>query len=80
MMKKILCPVDFSSTSLNALEFAVAIAKKFHSSITLVNVFTERDFNQIVGEEALGKTFKELMNMAMARLRNLADSINKDPS
>ena len=79
-MKKILCPIDFSSTSLNALEFAVAVAKKFHSSITLVNVFTEKDFNNIVGDEAVGKTFKELMNMATSRLEHLAESINSDPA
>ena len=77
-MNKILCPVDFSSTSLNALEFAVAIAKKFGSSLTLVNVFTERDFNKIVGEEAVGKTFKELLAMANSRISTLAASVSEE--
>lgn len=75
-MNKILCPIDFSDTSINALEFATEIAKKHHSSITLLNVFTEKDFNRIVGAEALGKTFKELLAMATAKLKSLADAIS----
>lgn len=78
MMNKILCPVDFSATSLNALEFAVAIAKKFGSSLTLVNVFTERDFDKVVGSEAVGKTFKELLAMANNRLNLLAEGVNNE--
>lgn len=77
-MNKIICPVDFSSPSLNAIEFAVAIGKKFHSQITLFHVFTERDFNKIVGKETVGKSFKELMAMAKNRLKRLADNINED--
>ena len=79
-MNKILCPVDFSATSLNALEFAVAIAKRFNSSLTLVNVFTERDFNKIVGDEAVGKSFKELLAMANSKMSTLAQSVNVELS
>lgn len=75
-MNKILCPVDFSDTSLNAIEFAVAIAKKFHSKITLLHVFTERDFNKAMGSVAKGKSFKELLGMARNRLESLVNSIN----
>ncbi len=75
-MKKILCPVDFSDTSINALEFAAAIAKKHDSGITLLNVFTEKDFNRIVGQEALGKTFKELLAMAATKLKSLSEAIS----
>ncbi|MEP2771929.1 MAG: universal stress protein [Fulvivirga sp.] len=77
-MNKIICPVDFSTPSLNAIEYAVEIGKKFHSQITLFHVFTERDFNKIVGKETVGKTFKELMAMAKNRLQRLADNINEE--
>lgn len=77
-MNKIICPVDFSTPSLNAIEFAVEIGKKFHSQITLFHVFTERDFNKIVGKDSVGKSFKELMAMAKNRLQRLADNINED--
>ena len=77
-MNKILCPVDFSDTSLNAIEFAVEIGKKFHSTVTLVHVFTESDFNKIVGEASIGRSFKELLGMATTKLKKLADQINED--
>ncbi len=77
-MNKIICPVDFSTPSLNAIEFAVEIGKKFHSHITLFHVFTERDFNKIVGKETVGKSFKELMAMANNRLKRLAENINQE--
>ena len=77
-MNKILCPVDFSETSLNAIEFAAEIGRKFRSTITLVHVFTEADFNKIVGEEHIGRSFKELLNMADAKMKQLADEINEE--
>ncbi len=36
--RKILCPVDFSSTSEYALTYAVALAEKFGAKITLLHV------------------------------------------
>lgn len=75
-MNKILCPVDFSDASVNALEFAAAIAKEYHSKITLVNVFTEADFNRIVGEEGVGRSFKELLALASIKLEALAEAIS----
>ncbi|QSE96532.1 universal stress protein [Fulvivirga lutea] len=77
-MNKILCPVDFSDTSLNAIEFAVEIGKKFHSKVTLLHVFTEEDFNKVLGNKAKGKSFKELLGMAKNRISQLADAINED--
>lgn len=75
-MNKILCPVDFSDASINALEFAVAIAKEYNSKITLINVFTEADFNQIVGQEGVGRSFKELLALASTRLNAIAETIS----
>lgn len=77
-MNKILCPVDFSDNSLNAIEFAVEVGKKFHSKISLLHVFTEKDFNNVIGERAKGKSFKELLAMAKGKLEALADSINAE--
>ncbi len=79
-MNKILCPVDFSEASINALEFAAAIAKKHQSKLTLVYVFTESDFNKIVGEEAYGKSFKELLALASTKLSSLSETIAKSLS
>lgn len=76
-MNKILCPLDFSETSLNAIEFAVEIGKKFHSTITLFHVFTESDFNKVVGREHVGKSFKKLLGVATGKLKILAEEINQ---
>lgn len=77
LMNKILCPVDFSDAAINALEFAAAIARKYRSKLTLINVFTESDFNRLVGAEAVGKSFKELMAMASSRLAALSKVISE---
>ena len=77
-MNKILCPVDFSATSVSAIQFATEIGAKFHSQVTLVNVFTERDFNKVVGEESVGKSFKSLIAMAKNKLQVLVDEVNEE--
>lgn len=77
-MNKILCPVDFSDTSLNAIEYAAEIGKKFRSSLTLVHIFTEDDFNKIVGEESISRSFNELLEMANEKLKLLAERVCED--
>ena len=42
----ILCPIDFSDTSLNALEYAVRIGEKHDAHLTMLYVFTEEEFNK----------------------------------
>ena len=41
-IKKILVPVDLSETSLNALDTAVALAKKHDAEIVLLNVIENK--------------------------------------
>lgn len=76
-MNKILCPVDFSDASVSAIQFAAEIGSKFHSHLVLINVFTERDFNKVVGDESVGKSFKGLIGMAKNRLQVLANEVNE---
>ncbi len=42
-LRKILCPVDFSDLSLNALQFAVDLAAKFQAELHLLHVFEGYD-------------------------------------
>lgn len=42
-LKKILCPVDFSDLSLNALKFAVDLCSKFQAELHLLHVFEGYD-------------------------------------
>jgi nucleotide-binding universal stress UspA family protein len=39
MKKSILCPIDFSKSSVNALQYAIELAKKEHSGITVLYSF-----------------------------------------
>jgi nucleotide-binding universal stress UspA family protein len=74
-MKKILCPIDFSEVSLNALEFAVAIAEKEHSSITLLNIFTPQDFDKILEKEHIKEEYKKLQEIAESKLKAISEEI-----
>lgn len=76
-MKKLLCPIDFSDVSLNALEFAAAIGEKEQSQITLLNVFTPMDFNTILGSEKLKDTYDDLLETAEDKLKAIAAEITK---
>jgi nucleotide-binding universal stress UspA family protein len=77
-MNKILCPIDFSNTSLNAIEYAVRIAEKNNAILTLLYVFTEEDFSKILEKEGNTPEFDELMEVAKSKLRKLADEIKAE--
>ena len=77
-MKKLLCPIDFSEVSLNALEFAVAIAEKEQSEITLLNIFTRSDFNKILDTKHLKEDYDKLLEIARAKLEAIAKEIYKE--
>lgn len=76
-MKKILCPVDFSEVSLNALEFAVAIAEKEHSTLTLLNIFSPADFDKILNSKHVQKDYDNLLEKAESKLAAISKEIEK---
>lgn len=81
-MKKIICPIDFSSNSLNAIEFAVKIAEKHQSRLTLLHIFTEEEFNRAayskkMREEYNPDDFDNITGFAEEMLKNLSEEINK---
>jgi nucleotide-binding universal stress UspA family protein len=77
-MKKILCPVDFSQASLNALEFAVALAGRFGSELHLLNVYTEADLEQILRNGDVGQQFHFQLETAEKKLEAIRDEIRRD--
>lgn len=74
-MKKLLCPIDFSEVSLNALEFAVAIGEREKSNITLLNIFTPADFNKILDKEHIQEEYEKLQEIAEAKLKAISEEI-----
>ena len=76
-MKKLLCPIDFSEVSLNALEFAVAIGEKEKSELTIINIFTRSDFNKIVKSEDVEEEYEHLRGIAENNLKTISKEILK---
>ncbi len=74
-MKRLLCPIDFSEVSLNALEFAVAIGEKENSNLTLLNVFTPKDFNNILASDHVKEEYNQLLELAESKLKAISKEI-----
>jgi nucleotide-binding universal stress UspA family protein len=76
-MKKLLCPIDFSDVSLNALEFAVRIGEKEHSNLTILNIFTPSDYNKILktDREHVEEEYGTLLEIAESKLRAISKEI-----
>ena len=72
-MNQILCPIDFSETSLNALEYAVSIAEKHKADLSLVYVFTEEYYNEHLNEGV--KNYNEYEVEFKSRLEVIANEI-----
>ena len=77
-MNSILCPVDFSGTSINALEFAAKIGEQHNSKIELLYVFNEKEFNKLLGEDLKSLSYKQLLAKAENRLDKLVENIRKE--
>lgn len=80
-MKKILCPVDFSANSLNAIEFAARIGELHQAELTLIHVFTEDEFGEALSQGLLAERYRQadidnLVGSAEDLLKNLADEVN----
>lgn len=52
-INRILVPVDFSGSALQALECAIELAKKFDASLDILHVFEEPSFPSFYGAGAL---------------------------
>lgn len=75
-MDKFLCPVDFSTYSLNALEYAAKLLHVRKGSLTLIHIFTEKEFlHALDGEKS---DFNDLKDHAKEKLYNLADEIEEE--
>ena len=78
-IKKILCPVDFSEISANALEYAVFLASHHHADLLLLHVVEhlhEFDHYQILVFTPQELTEK-MEKQAYEELRELTESIKK---
>ena len=74
-MNRILCPVDFSEASLLALEYATQIAEKHDSSLKIVHVVTDSEYNEELNTHG-EKAFDILKEEISSKLGALALEIN----
>jgi nucleotide-binding universal stress UspA family protein len=72
-MNKVLCPVDFSDYSLNALEYAANLLQTKNGRITLLHIFTEEEFTRSINLDNESKNFSSLKELAIKKLKILAE-------
>jgi nucleotide-binding universal stress UspA family protein len=72
-IQRILVPVDFSDSSVNAMRYAAGLASKLHAHLTVLNV-VPADYWLEIGKEA-GREYDEaLQSQAAKSLRALAQA------
>lgn len=77
-VKSILVPLDFSETSLNALDTAVTIAKRQGSKITLLNVVDSSIMFGVKGVHYISeKTLESLINFSAIMLNPLLQTLQE---
>ncbi len=74
-MNNILCPIDFSAASLTAIEFAVRIANRHHSTVKMLHVITEDEYVTNLSESE--DYYKHIEKEPAKKLRAMSDEINK---
>jgi len=76
-MDNILCPIDFSNYSLNALEYAANLIKVRKGNLILIHIFSEKEFLLAIKEEKTKHTFSNLRDYAQHKLSILAEQTEK---
>src|SRR5512133_447982 len=73
-IQRILVPIDFSDSSVNAMRYAVGLAGKIDTQLTILYV-VPRDYGWLeIGKEAMREYDEALQSQAVESLRALAQS------
>ena len=65
----ILCPIDFSNCSLNALEYASKIGEKYHARLIVFHVLNKQDYQKIAPLDLEGHFQLEFVNQKLKQLQ-----------
>jgi nucleotide-binding universal stress UspA family protein len=76
-LKKIVVPIDFSNTSMNALPGATLLAHAFHAEIILVHVVEKFPIDFILGREQMNETIGPLIKQAKVDLQQMAGNLSQ---
>jgi nucleotide-binding universal stress UspA family protein len=78
MIKKIICPIDFSDASKNALEYAAKISQSLNGELLLINVERIMPVADAVSlGEGIGADVKENAPLALRKLQAISIETNK---
>lgn len=77
-MRRILCPIDFSEASINALDHAVQMAKAFQGTITLLHAYNEEEFTKIVGVPKAENLYGEAEGKLKRLVKEIKASVGED--
>lgn len=71
--RHLLVAIDFSGSAANALDYALALARKFHSQLTLLHVVEPTVYapNALLGTARMDEVSEDLLGTARARLKKL---------
>jgi nucleotide-binding universal stress UspA family protein len=83
LYKSILCPVDFSESSLKALTYATSMAEQAHGHLTVLHV-DERDFERADSTDGVaydaGMTVGQLLEARAQASRRRLEDVTRDAS
>jgi nucleotide-binding universal stress UspA family protein len=76
VLRKVLMPIDFSSHSKNAFEYAISIAKQFHAELYLLYVVEPTVYPNDFGFGHIGMTSleNELLSKGLRELQKMIES------
>lgn len=78
MIKKIICPTDFSETATNAIHYAAKLAQVFGAELKLINVQRIHPVSAVVSmREGIDPGSAENSHLAAERLKDVCTEINK---
>ncbi len=71
---KILCPIDFSECSLNAIEYASRLGEKYQADLILFHVLNTRDYLKLSPLDVNGKYQEEFVREKMQTLQRAVET------
>lgn len=71
---KILCPIDFSECSLNAIEYASRLGEKYQADLILFHVLNTRDYLKLSPLDVNGKYQEEFVREKMQSLQRAVET------
>ena len=76
-LKTLLVPIDFSNTSIGALEWAKFLASHFGAKLILLHVAERFPIDYLLGRDLMNQTIVPLMKQAKVELERMAESVRK---